>query len=124
MGWDVCPLVNSHRIYTVRVRTQGRRREGACQLEKPFIGISCNLPVTDFADQCDYFHLQVSTLRYPAKLGLRSRSVLLPRAVPPSLPKLRSVLPFSSVEGQKQGTAPGGKDKVLRQQLGEEPVFV
>ena len=43
---------------------------------------------------------------------------MLPGAVPPSLPKLTSGLPFSSVEGEKQGTAPGGKDKVLAARVG------
>ena len=43
---------------------------------------------------------------------------MLPRAIPSSLPKLRSELPFSSLEGEKQGTAPGGKDKVLAARVG------
>lgn len=87
-------------------------------VRKPFIGISCNLPVTDFADQCDYFHFTGEHTKVSSKAGTQIQVCLLPRAVPPSLPKLRSVLPFSSVEGQKQGTAPGGKDKVLAATVG------
>lgn len=92
-------------------------------VRKPFIGISCNLPVTDFADQCDYFHFTGEHTKV-SKLGLRSRSVCFLGLYHPPSPSSEVCFPFPVWKGRSRGLPLEERIKSLRQQLGEEPVFV
>lgn len=85
-------------------------------VRKPFIGISCNLPVTDFADQCDYFHFTGEHTKV-SKLGLRSRSVcFLERHATLPPPAQKYCFPFPVWKGRSRGL-PLERIKSLRQQL-------
>lgn len=68
--------------------------------------------------------LQVSTLRFPAKLGLRSRSVCFLGLYHPPSPSSEVGCPFPVWKGRSRGLPLEERIKSLQQELGGEPVFV